>query len=238
MNKNKLVYGIITFFLSICVFITPTLGKYVSTQFGVAGILAFTPLIPTGIFIVENEDFFNSDGSPKDKVQSDSKWGAGDSVKEKGEKELENTYGISSLENVLFSIKNISNKRLLVNFYVELYFKSNIGTDVGLTVRRTNFTAQVTNITENNQSVTGNYKYTTEDKNGNIFSKTISPTDTSIFPNMTSQTVENLFVLNPSEYMEYNVKIEGDSDLLSSVGDWLSTNCYYSFHMVVTEYNP
>ena len=232
MNKNKIVYGIITFLLSICVFITPTLGKYVSTQFGVAGILAFTPLIPTGIFIVENEDFFDSDGSLKDKIQSDSKWGAGDNPGSNPEGE----YGLDSLNDVQFTISNKSNKRLLVTFYIELFYEGILGW--GSTIKSTTFDIKITNITKDNQSIEGEFKYGDSDQNGNIFSKTINPSDTSIFTGVTTQTVENLFVLEPAEYCDYNVYITGSGDLWSDIADIFSTNYYYSFHMVVVEYNP
>lgn len=240
MKKNKKYFGFLSFLLIIFVIISPTYGKYFYNDVGVAGFFTFSPLIPTGVFVVDNDDFIGDNGETLEEAQSDSKWGAGDSVEDKSESELENNFGINSLEKVLFSVNNATNKKLLVKFYVELYFKSNIGTNMGLTVKRTTFSIQITNITKSNQSISGDYNYTTSDQNekGDIFSKTISPADTNIFPDVTTQTVEELFVLNPSDYMEYNVKITGDGDFLSSIGDWLSTNCYYSFHMIVSEYNP
>lgn len=235
MNKKNIIYSILTFLLSISVFITPTLGKYVSTHIGVAGILAFTPLIPTGIFVVEPDDFFDDNGNEIINVESESKWGAGDNPGSNPEGE----FGLDSLNNVQFTVSNKTNKRLLVSFHIELFYEGWF--NWGATIKSTDFSIEIINITKDNASITGAFRYGDSDQQGNIFSKTINPTDigdTGIFAGVTLATVEDLFVIEPSEYNDYNVVITGSGDLWSDIADIFSTNYYYSFRMVVTEYNP
>ena len=234
MKRKFICFSIVSLLLTTSLVVTPTVAKYIHSHSDVAGILGFTPLIPTSAFVIDNQDFIDENGNVLTEVKSESKWGA-ENNPGSNQEENEDKYGLDSLDNILISVSNKSSKRLLVTFYIELFYEGLF--NWGSTIKSTNFSIVITNITKDNSQHSGSYKYIDSDQNGNIFSKTINPTDTNIFPNVTQQTIENLFVLEPSEYFDFNIDITGEGSTWADFADIFSTNYYYSFHMVVIEYN-
>lgn len=231
MEKKNTYYGIFSIILLFFVIITPTYGKYVYNNIGLAGILSFTPLKPAGEFIVENEDFIGDNGEVLVEVQSESKWGAGDNPGNNPESE----FGMNALGEVMFTVNNNTSKRLLVSFRIVLATTSWLGWDIEDSTNN----VTLINLTKESQSIKGSFKYVDSDRNNNRYYKLLNPTDNSMFGNVATTTIESLFVLEKDDYAEYQVLISRSGGGLGGIiGGWITTDYYYSFHLVVTEYNP
>lgn len=231
MEKKKKYYGFLSVILLFCVIITPTYGKYVFNHIGLAGFLSFTSLKPTGEFVVIDDDFISENGEVLVEVQSESKWGAGDNPGSNPEEE----FGMNALGTVMFTVNNNSSKRLLVSFRVVLATNSWLGWDIEDSTNN----VTLINLTKSNQSIEGSFKYVDSDRSNNQYTKLLKPTDKSMFPSADTTTIETLFVLDDDEYAEYQVLISrSNSGIGGIIGGWITTDYYYSFHLVVSEYNP
>ena len=116
MNMKYKLISICYLFLVSFLVLTPTYAKYSTTTYGEAGRLVFSDLkFETGTFTITDDLVFDSNSNVKEEIKDVPKWGSNS--------EADEDFNLDSLKDVEFSVSNISNVDLLVNFYVE--FKMN-----------------------------------------------------------------------------------------------------------------
>lgn len=232
MKKNKFYSILLTVLAIFSICLTPTFGKFTYTKIGVAGMLTFTKLVPTGDFIVDNKDFIGENGEQLTEVKSESKFGT------KGENvsDPEGQYGLGDLTNVVFSVSNISNRRLLVTFYIEVYSNGTWAAELvknSITINRLDIEDNIVD------TINGNFTYS--GKENSIYKKTVSPIDSNIFSPVNMEVIERSFILEPETgYGKYQIAIERIYDsiggIIGGIGGLFTTEYFYNFHMVLVEY--
>lgn len=218
MKKRK----IFILFASIFIFILPmnyTYGKYNSTIIGEAWKTAFTTFeIVKDTYVVSNDDLTINPDTNKKEGLSESFWGI-----ENGESGED--YRLDTLQNVEFSVQNMSSTRLKVMF--DVVYNAAIGGISDIFIR--SFTFSIKNTTTNhmlegNASINNgaDIKINTE---GNNRHATIDP-ELLATTDEKKQIFESSFIVNTGESATFNMSIDG----------WSAISQYVSVKIYVQEY--